>query len=164
MSWTDPRTWATGETVTAAMMNAHVRDNFNAIGEYNTTWTPAWSCVTTPPALGNGTLIGRYTDTAEWVDFFIHLTAGSTTTFGSGAWQFDLPVNSSNRLWFFDALALDASLSDYYRLAFPRTAANLIVGRRQPTTAGGPMLTMSGAAPFAWGTNDELLISGRYAK
>lgn len=27
MAWTAPRTWSTGETVTAAHMNAHVRDN-----------------------------------------------------------------------------------------------------------------------------------------
>lgn len=27
MAWTAPRTWVTGETVTAALMNAHVRDN-----------------------------------------------------------------------------------------------------------------------------------------
>ncbi|MFA4973636.1 MAG: hypothetical protein WC683_13580 [bacterium] len=27
MAWTAPRTWATGEIVTAAMLNTHVRDN-----------------------------------------------------------------------------------------------------------------------------------------
>ena len=29
MAWTDPRDWTTGEVVTAAIMNAHVRDNLN---------------------------------------------------------------------------------------------------------------------------------------
>src|SRR3990167_2936372 len=29
MAWTPPRTWVSGETVTAALMNTHVRDNFN---------------------------------------------------------------------------------------------------------------------------------------
>ncbi len=29
MAWTAPRTWVTGETVTAALLNTHVRDNFN---------------------------------------------------------------------------------------------------------------------------------------
>ena len=28
MAWTAPRTWVTAETVTAALMNAHIRDNF----------------------------------------------------------------------------------------------------------------------------------------
>lgn len=31
MSWTAPRTWVAGETVTAAIMNTHVRDNLLAI-------------------------------------------------------------------------------------------------------------------------------------
>lgn len=30
MTWTQPRTWSAGETVTASLMNAHVRDNQNA--------------------------------------------------------------------------------------------------------------------------------------
>jgi hypothetical protein len=29
MAWTAPRTWTTGELVTAAFMNTHVRDNLN---------------------------------------------------------------------------------------------------------------------------------------
>lgn len=33
MAWTAPRTWVAGETVTAAIMNTHVRDNFKAIGD-----------------------------------------------------------------------------------------------------------------------------------
>ena len=32
MAWTAPRTWVTGETVTAALMNTHIRDNLLAIG------------------------------------------------------------------------------------------------------------------------------------
>lgn len=31
MAWTAPRTWSPGETVTAALMNAHVRDNMNVL-------------------------------------------------------------------------------------------------------------------------------------
>lgn len=31
MAWTTPRTWVTGEIVTAALMNLHVRDNLNWI-------------------------------------------------------------------------------------------------------------------------------------
>lgn len=34
MAWTTPRTWTDGELVTAAIMNPHVRDNFNALGEH----------------------------------------------------------------------------------------------------------------------------------
>lgn len=31
MSWTTPRTWVTDELVTASVMNAHLRDNLNAL-------------------------------------------------------------------------------------------------------------------------------------
>lgn len=34
MGWTNPRTWVTNEVVTAAIMNAHVRDNLNAINGF----------------------------------------------------------------------------------------------------------------------------------
>ncbi len=32
MAWTVPRTWVTGEQVTAALMNTHIKDNLLAIG------------------------------------------------------------------------------------------------------------------------------------
>lgn len=31
MAWTAPRTWTTGELVTAAIMNTHIRDNLNVL-------------------------------------------------------------------------------------------------------------------------------------
>lgn len=38
-TWTTPRTWATGELITASMLNVHIRDNLNALhvpaGGYN---------------------------------------------------------------------------------------------------------------------------------
>jgi len=34
MAWTTPRTWVDGELVTAAIVNPHIRDNFNAIGAH----------------------------------------------------------------------------------------------------------------------------------
>lgn len=33
MAWTAPRTWSAGETLTAALLNTHLRDNLNAIRE-----------------------------------------------------------------------------------------------------------------------------------
>jgi hypothetical protein len=61
MAWTTPRTWTTGELVTAAIMNAHIRDNQNVLnpsgvsfyldegGSALTTgskipWSVPWSC------------------------------------------------------------------------------------------------------------------------
>ena len=35
MAWTAPRTWVTGEVVTAAVMNTHVRDNLNTLSAHD---------------------------------------------------------------------------------------------------------------------------------
>lgn len=44
MAWTTPRTWVAGETVTAALMNTHVRDNLSTILPSGTAWTtPAFA-------------------------------------------------------------------------------------------------------------------------
>ncbi len=37
MAWTTPRTWVTGETVTAALMNTHIRDNFRETSPFTVT-------------------------------------------------------------------------------------------------------------------------------
>lgn len=37
MAWTTPRTWVTAETVTAALMNAHVRDNLRETSPFTVT-------------------------------------------------------------------------------------------------------------------------------
>jgi len=34
MAWIAPRTWVAGETVTAALMNTHLRDNLNALRDF----------------------------------------------------------------------------------------------------------------------------------
>src|SRR5918996_3875392 len=44
MVWTAPRTWVTGELVTATLLNTHLKDNLNAIVPVGpdgwSTWTP----------------------------------------------------------------------------------------------------------------------------
>lgn len=92
MAWSTPRTWVAGEIVTAAIMNVHVRDQFNAIGSAWTSWTPAWTAATSNPAIGNGTIVGNYIQAGKLIIFRIIITAGSTTTFGTGAYSFTYPV------------------------------------------------------------------------
>lgn len=35
MAWTDPRTWVAGEQVTAALLNAQVRDNLDVLDQHD---------------------------------------------------------------------------------------------------------------------------------
>lgn len=85
MAWTAPRTWTTGELVTAAQLNTNVRDNLNAAFP-NTTdwddWTPGNSAGL---AIGNGTATGRYIQVGKLVALTGHIILGSTSTVGAGA-------------------------------------------------------------------------------
>lgn len=61
-----------------------------------------WTASSVNPALGNGSLIGRYQLlTAKMVRFQGKLTLGSTSTLGTGFWIFNPPFNAS-----VDAIAL----------------------------------------------------------
>ncbi|MFS8200470.1 hypothetical protein ACLVWQ_17510 (plasmid) [Streptomyces sp. CWNU-52B] len=90
-----PRTWAVGEVVPAATMNTEIRDQFNSFFGAWTAYTPTWTTVTTPPSLGNGTLVGQYMKIGRTCHVVIMLTIGSTTTAGTGGWRFALPATAA---------------------------------------------------------------------
>ncbi|MFI9344918.1 hypothetical protein ACIG0D_27185 [Streptomyces sp. NPDC052773] len=90
-----PRTWVVGEVVTAALQNQEIRDQFNSMFAAWTSYTPTWTS-STAPSLGNGTLVGRYMKIGRTVFVVIHLTTGSTTTYGSGSYNWSLPVTAAS--------------------------------------------------------------------
>lgn len=66
------------------------------IGKAQQTWTPTWTAVTTNPAIGNGSLNGRYFQINKLVIAEMTLITGSTTTYGSGRWRFTFPVTAAS--------------------------------------------------------------------
>lgn len=56
-------------------------------------YTPTWTSTGTEPAIGNGTITGRYIQVGNLVQAWIVLTMGSTTTFGTGNYIFSLPTS-----------------------------------------------------------------------
>ncbi|EGX60086.1 hypothetical protein SZN_09196 [Streptomyces zinciresistens K42] len=91
-----PRTWVVGEVVSAAVMNQEIRDQFNSMFAAWTPYTPAWTSTGTAPSLGNGTIIGRYMKIGRTVICHINMTTGSTSTYGSGDYNWSLPVQAAN--------------------------------------------------------------------
>ena len=87
-----PRTWVVGEVVTAALLNAEIRDQFLSFFGAWTSYTPVWTASTTNPVVNNGTLNGRYLKVGRTVHNVIDLTTGSTTTYGSGTYAFSMPA------------------------------------------------------------------------
>ena len=82
--------YAPGDVLTAAQMNS--------IGEAQGTYTATWTSSGTAPALGNGIITGFYMRINKLVFFQWSLATGSTSTFGTGTYYFNLPVTGSSRM------------------------------------------------------------------
>lgn len=97
MAWTSPRTWVSGETLTAALLNVHVRDNLKAIGDawtsYGTSAT-ILTATTTNPTLGSGSsAVAYYMAAGKLVHFRIQVICGTSgAAVGSGTYKFLLPA------------------------------------------------------------------------
>jgi hypothetical protein len=62
-----------------------------------TPYTPTWTAASgTNPNPGNGTLVGRYQLFGKTCHYHINFTAGSTSTYGTGVFNFALPFASAN--------------------------------------------------------------------
>jgi hypothetical protein len=72
-------------------MNTEIRNQFNEIFAAWSSYTPVWSALGTAPAIGNGTMAGRYMKVGRTCHMAIKLTPGSTTTYGTGNYLWTLP-------------------------------------------------------------------------
>lgn len=165
MAWTAPKTWAVNDILTAADLNTYTRDNELAIGTW-TTYTPTWTATTTNPAVGNGTIIGRYLATSDWVDLWIALVPGSTSTFGSGQYFLSLPFAAVGTYeQFLDASLYNAGVSRHRGVAFIAASASTI-SIYEPVAwgvASGPGIWNT-TSPFTFGSGDVVTIFGKYRR
>lgn len=90
-----PRTWVVGEIVTAAMLNAEIRDQIMSMLDAWTPYTPVFGSSGTAPAVGNGVITGRYMKIGRTVQFAVQMVVGTTTTYGSGNLNVSLPVGAA---------------------------------------------------------------------
>jgi hypothetical protein len=130
-----------------------------------TAYTPTWTASGTAPALGNGTIVGRYKQIGKVVAFTIKLTAGSTTTFGTLDWRFTLPITAYDTTYQFAAIAYDSSatttgwyqargVGDY---GGSTSYFSLIVN-----TTNANSTSVTSANPMTWASGDILTVSGTY--
>ena len=167
MGWTAPRTWAAAETITASIMNAHVRDNFKTLADPWVTYTPAWTSTGTAPAIGNGTIVGASITTGpKTIDFRILITMGSTTTYGTGSYRFSLPVTAAT-LGTGSGMNIAGHLTDtgtaVWGVQSCRFVTTSTIELLAPTaTADARLAVVAQTVPFTWANTDILFISGRY--
>lgn len=157
MAWSTPATWVAG-IPTVANFNERIRDQFNALGDPWTSYTPAWTGSGSNPAIGNGTLAGKYRQIGKSIDYEINILMGSTTTFGSGTYSFSLPVTASASVSYHPmgwGIVRDGGAAPLVR--FPTfsstTTVNLI------DVAG---TIVAATVPFTFANTDRIIIAGQY--
>jgi hypothetical protein len=159
MAWTAPRTWTTGELVTAAQLNTHVRDNLDAAFPTDAVWT-TWSPTYANLTIGNGTVTARYMEMGE--TFVAHwvFTLGSSSAVGTGP-TVSLPVTTGSAVEtpIGTAYMLNAGTQGYHGIVLIATSTTVrIVGSLSSGTYVEDV-TVSATVPFTWGTADKLIIA-----
>ena len=152
-----------------------------AIGDYvivvgrEGSWTclgqldePSWQAYT--PVLGNltvgnGTLIGRYTQVGKTVTFYVIVVFGTTTTIDAPGVSCTVPVDmaiTSRQASFFTGILENVGSTSFFAVGF-RSAANAF----QITALGAGATyalfnSISSTAPFSWSDTDRITIGGTY--
>ena len=128
-----------------------------------TTYNPSWTASTANPAIGNGTITGRYKAIGKTVFVSVKITMGTSTTFGTGTWRVSLPVaafstnsaiiptlfNNNGNDWF--------QGTSYTEYAGSTSYVTLVLDRG---TTGSAAITS--AIPFTWGSTDSFSFVGSY--
>jgi hypothetical protein len=152
-----PKTWA-AEALRSSDLNAQIRDFVLAFGA-GQSYTPSWTGASSNPTIGNGTIVGAYTQIGKMVYFRIAITAGSTTTFGTGQYSLTLPVApvaAAGRVVFTGWLAA-GSAYPIYGIANSSTTLNLYYMATLPSLAN-----FTGAAPVSLASGHAITIHGMY--
>lgn len=156
MAWTSPRTWVAGETVTAALLNTHVRDNEKAIGDPWTSYTPTFTNAGTAPT----GVVAKYISAGKLTIVRVAFTLASAP---AGIVQVSLPVTASTaygtgaQARIGGIGAVDTSAATYYQgiayLASSTTASFISHASATPWTA---------ATPLAWASGDIWVFDAVY--
>jgi hypothetical protein len=153
MAWTTPRTWVAGEVVTAALLNAHVRDNLLAVSGLWTGYTPTISGFA-------GTLtVARYTQIGKTVSVYVKYTVTSV----SGTMSVSLPATASTNM-----AAGTGAPSIGRAIVIDNPAVNIYFGDVYPASTttvqffapAGPLF--AAAVPITWTSGDTISFSATY--
>lgn len=129
-------------------------------------YTPVWTTDgVTQPIIGNGSLIGAYKQIGKIVFVRVKLNWGTTTTGGTGAFLFSLPITASNP----DGIQFPCSMLDNGNAWYQGTINGTYSGftNRSAIIAQSPggansSQGVTSTFPFGWGSTDSLQFNGSY--
>ena len=127
-------------------------------------YTPTWTATVSNPAIGNGTIVGRYSLVNKTVTAQIYISMGSTTTYGSGNYLLSLPVAAATTLgsfaalgsaWYYDASANNATTG----IANVNNGSTTIFGLRYTGANAG---NVTAIAPYTFASTDFISATIQY--
>jgi len=123
-------------------------------------YTVSWTASTTNPAIGNGTLNGKYVQIGKIVTCNIYMIPGSNTTFGSGNWSFSLPkaIALSTVGFVGNWVGADVGTNTFSGQVIGNGGTNKI----EWFVRDGISITLSSTLPHTWESGDVLYISITY--
>ncbi len=161
MAWTSPRTWVAGAVVTAAQLNAHLRDNLQALLPLDATaWTSYTPTLIQSGAVTKTVTYAHYTQVGKWVRFEVKLTVTGTGT-ATNAITVSLPVTAiaSAALTFAGGVgAVSNVTSTYPGLSFIVTTTTCAL--IDSAIIGGAQLGATGSSTTAALANTNVVYMG----
>jgi hypothetical protein len=141
-------------------MSASIVPNFGATNFSSLQiFTPTWTATSTNPAIGNGTLEGKYMQFGKMCYVRYRLVIGSTTTTGSGGWRFSLPftarTNSINDGAPAGGYSEDNAVAGYRIVACSMGSGGTTVCPQNGTGNSD----YASNTPFTWGNADYMQFS-----
>lgn len=135
--------------------------------EYNTitvsdSYTPTWGSTGTLPVLGDGVIVGKYTQVANMVTVEISLTMGSTTTYGTGNYIFSLPIQAVNNSvsWLGNCWIENNAVRIEY--GFAKIEANGTGMTLWSPNGVGTLAQITNTFPHTWKNQDNIVLSIQY--
>ena len=128
-------------------------------------YTPTWTASTTNPVIGNGSITGRYSLVNKTVTAQILVVMGSTTTFGTGAYFFSLPVTAAATLVGYPALGagwgndVSASAATTFT-AQVHNSGTAVFGLRFSNASNNG--TLQHNSPYTWASSDFITATIQY--
>lgn len=126
-------------------------------------YTPVWTASSVNPAIGNGSIVGRYLNLGGYCTIVrVIVTMGSTTTYGTGSYAISLPVTPELiAAGHFMAYVQDVSAGGtiYNGRGFISGSTVLLLNNDATITS-----TMTPTSPITFATGDLIHLFGVYFK
>lgn len=160
---TTPRTWVTGELLTATLLNVELRDALTNLQAAWTAWTPSPALTVvsgTNPTMGNSTVVGATHQIGKTILWRLRITLGSTFAAGSGTYALAMPFGIGGILSNEDPIGYGQVLAGGARRAIQvyvltvNTAFMVRTSTEADLTSSGPGV--------AWAAGQVISLTGVY--